>query len=84
MHVTEHEIIEGTPYINGKKAIRCTSDKCSCKDHMKDVFVPWKCPECKSHLSSKTMVCLNACHLNAESATRLSEMMAKVLKQGWK
>jgi len=72
-NVIGHVVIDGQPYINGKKAIY---DKKISKELLLDgAFSRWKCPECDAHLSGKDMICLNTCHLSAASASRFRALM---------
>lgn len=72
-NVIGHVVIDGVPYINGKKA---SYDKKTSKAMLLDgAFSRWKCPECDAHLSGKDMICLNACHLSAASMSRFRALM---------
>lgn len=71
--VIGHDIINGIPYINGKKAIW---DGKSHIEGMGKVFSQYRCPECNAHLSVDSMICLNACHLSAASNRRFQAGIA--------
>lgn len=79
MNVIGNQIIEGVPYINGKRAEGCRDEKCvfCTNEHLKDAYGPWKCPECGAHLSKGDLICLNACHLSAASFHRFQEGLAE-------
>lgn len=78
MNVIGHQIIEGVPYINGKRAKECRDEKCvfCTNEHLKDAYGPWKCPECGAHLSKDDLICMNLCHLSAASMRRFQDLLA--------
>lgn len=69
--VTGAQVIEGVPYINGKKAVK------SDKKPFFDCQSEWLCPECGTNLTKDTLICLNACHLSAASYRRFNNLLAQ-------
>jgi len=70
MSVIGAEVINGVPYINGKRAVK------SDKKPLLDCLSEWCCPECGANLSKETLICLNACHLSAASSRRFHSLLA--------
>jgi hypothetical protein len=62
--------------INGVRA-----EPCDCEDRGGDsctfygCFIPYRCPECRAHLSTSG-ICLNACHLGRAGRERFIAHMA--------
>ncbi len=50
-------------------------------DAMKDVFSDLICPVCDAHLSKKSLLCLNACHLGERGKERFIKTMEQVMKK---
>ena len=75
MNVIGHHVVDGVPFINGKKAIACKPNDPLVK-MMNGALAPWKCPECDAHLAGGSLICLNACHLSAASLRRFQNGLA--------
>jgi len=79
MNVIGHQIVDGVPYINGKRATECDQKKCilCTNEHLSEALAPWLCPECEAHLSKGSLICTNLCHLSAASLRRFNEGLAQ-------
>lgn len=71
MLVTGHSVLDGVPYINGKRAIKCDENDSLVKA-MGGALAPWKCPECDAHLAGGSTICLNGCHMSAAMMRRFN------------
>ena len=79
MNVIGNQIIEGVPYINGKRAKACKDKKCvfCTNEHLKEAYASWICPECGAHLGVDSLICMNNCHLSAASNRRFQNMLGE-------
>lgn len=58
-----NEVIDGVPYINGKKAVWDDKEPLDC-------FSNYRCPECNANLMKDGLICANACHLSMPAFQR--------------
>lgn len=78
-HVIGHDIVNGVPYINGKRAILDQPSPEDAKVELLDgALSVWRCPECNARLGGETPICLNACHLSAAANRRFQGLLKSI------